>query len=93
MAALENRFAEGLFVPGVVIHQRNGTLLAGKFAVIKLVVFVIEQANPAIDEMEAADLFLQRDELISCLAVASDGKADDREFDAHLSGEEIRDSR
>ena len=51
---------------------------------MQLIVFGVEQMNPGIDAMEAADLFLQRDELISFLGIAGNGDAADGKFDAQL---------
>jgi len=81
---LEKSFAGELFVPGIVIDQRNGTLLAGKIVVMKLIVFGVEQMNLGIDGMKLADLFLKRDEGIPFLGIAGNGDATDGKFDAQL---------
>jgi len=44
---------------------------------MKLIVFGVQQMNPGIGAMEAADLFLQRDELIPFLGGAGNGDAAD----------------
>jgi hypothetical protein len=52
--------------------------------VMQLIVFGIEQMNPGFDSMEAADLFLKRDELIPFFGVAGNGEAGNRQLDAPL---------
>lgn len=59
-------------------------MLAGEFVVMKLIVFGVEQMNPGIGGMKAADLFLQGDELIPFLGIAGNGNATDGKFDAQL---------
>ena len=81
---MEKGFTDELFVSGIVIDQRNGSLLAGKFVVMKLIVFGVEQMNLGIDGMELADLFLQGNEGIPFLGIAGDGDAADGKFDAQM---------
>lgn len=81
---MEKGFADELFIPGIVVDQRDGPLFAGEFVVMQLIVFGIEQMNPGIDGMELADLFLQGDEGISFLGITGDGDAGDGKFDSQL---------
>ena len=74
---MEKGFADEFFVSGIVIDQRNGALLAGKFVVMKLIVFGVEQMNLGIDAMESSDLFLERNEGIPFLGIAGNGDAAD----------------
>jgi len=84
IAAFEQGFTCQFFIPGVAVDQRDSALLAGKFVVMQLIVFGIQQMNPGIDAMEASNLFLKRDELIPFLGVAGNGDAADGKFDAQL---------
>ncbi len=84
VASLKQGFAGQFFIPGIVVDQRNGALLTGKFVIMQLIIFGVHQMNPGIDAMEAADLFLQRDELIPFLGVAGNGEAANGKFDAQL---------
>lgn len=58
---------------------------------MQLIVFGVQQMNPGIDAMKAADLFLQRDELIPFLGVAGNGDAGDGKFDAQFRLDRGRD--
>ena len=81
---MQQSFAGELFIPWVVIDQRNGALLAGKIVIIDLVIFGIEQMDMRTDVVEVEDLFLQRNKGVPFFGVACDGFAADREFDAQL---------
>jgi len=51
---------------------------------MRLMVFGVQQMNPGIGAMKAADLLLKRDKLIALLGIAGDGDAGNRGLDAPL---------
>jgi len=90
-AAFDEIGAGEFLIPGIVVDQRDGSVVAGKFVVVQLIVFGIEEMTPGIGGMKLADLFLQRDELILFLGIAGNCPAGDRKLYSELGFDRGRD--